>query len=132
LENQTLVTSAGGAEDRGGKLHLIGLFSEGGVHSTVEHMYALLQMAERYGIEPILHIITDGRDTPPESALGYALKLEEYLSQHPGIVASVSGRYYTMDRDKRWAAHRDGLPRHRAARRASRRSRRAGAYRAVA
>ena len=103
FENETLVTALQGVKTRGGKLHLIGLFGEGGVHSHSKHMYALLAMAERNGIEPILHIITDGRDTPPESALGYALQLEEYLSQHPGIVASVSGRYYTMDRDKRWA-----------------------------
>lgn len=103
FENDTLIQALESVRARAGKLHLIGLFGEGGVHSHSKHMYALLAMAERYGIEPILHVITDGRDTPPESALGYALTLEEYLSQHPGIVASVCGRYYTMDRDKRWA-----------------------------
>jgi len=102
-ENETLLASLAALKARGGKLHLIGLFGEGGVHSHSKHMYALLNLAERQGIEPIIHVITDGRDTPPESALGFALKLETYLSQHPGIVASVSGRYYTMDRDKRWA-----------------------------
>jgi 2,3-bisphosphoglycerate-independent phosphoglycerate mutase len=65
-------------------------------------MYALLDAAARAGIVPIIHIITDGRDTPPESALGYARALENYLSTHPGVIASVTGRYYTMDRDKRW------------------------------
>ena len=102
-ENETLLASLSALMARGGKLHLVGLLGEGGVHSHSKHMYALLAMAERQGIEPILHVITDGRDTPPESALGFAMTLEEYLSQHPGVVASVSGRYYTMDRDKRWA-----------------------------
>ncbi len=102
-ENGALLTALEGVRSRRGKLHLIGLFGEGGVHSHSKHLYALLQMAERAGVEPIVHVITDGRDTPPESGLGYALRLEEYLSQHPGVVASVSGRYYTMDRDKRWA-----------------------------
>jgi len=102
-ENETLLETIEGVKARGGKLHLIGLFGEGGVHSHGKHMYALLTLAERHGIEPILHVITDGRDTPPESALEFARRLEEYLSQHPGIVADVTGRYYTMDRDKRWA-----------------------------
>jgi len=101
-ENEILLAALEGVKNRRGKLHLIGLFGEGGVHSHSKHLYALLQMAERNGIEPIIHVITDGRDTPPESGLGYALTLEAYLSKHPGIVASVCGRYYTMDRDKRW------------------------------
>jgi 2,3-bisphosphoglycerate-independent phosphoglycerate mutase len=87
---------------RNGKLHLIGLFGEGGVHSHSDHMYALMRLAEQIGITPILHIITDGRDTPPESALGYARTLETYLEDLPGVIASISGRYYTMDRDRRW------------------------------
>ena len=102
--NPTLVETLERAKARGGKLHLIGLLGEGGVHSYDKHMYALLQTAEQHGITPILHVITDGRDTPPESALGYARKLEAYLAEgHPGIIASVIGRYYIMDRDKRWA-----------------------------
>ena len=87
---------------RGGKLHLIGLLGEGGVHSHSDHMYALLAAAEAAGITPIIHLITDGRDTPPNSAAGYAARLEGYLAVHPGVVASLCGRYYTMDRDKRW------------------------------
>ncbi|MCP4420331.1 MAG: 2,3-bisphosphoglycerate-independent phosphoglycerate mutase, partial [Chloroflexi bacterium] len=66
------------------------------------HLYALLQMAEAAQIDPILHMITDGRDTPPQSARPFTQKLEKYLTNHPGVIASVSGRYYTMDRDKRW------------------------------
>lgn len=101
--NDTLVTTLAGVKARGGKLHLIGLLGEGGVHSHSKHMYALMLAAENQGVTPILHVITDGRDTPPESALTYARELEQYLADnHPGIVASVTGRYYIMDRDKRW------------------------------
>lgn len=87
---------------KGGKLHIIGLLGEGGVHSHSRHLYALLETAESHAITPILHLITDGRDTPPQSGLGFVERLETYLTQHPGIIASVCGRYYTMDRDKRW------------------------------
>lgn len=87
---------------KGSKLHLIGLLGEGGVHSFSGHMYALLEMAKREGVEPILHLITDGRDTPPHSAAGFVADLEAYLADNPGTIASVCGRYYTMDRDKRW------------------------------
>ena len=85
-----------------GKLHLIGLMGDGGVHSHHDHLYALLQMAETAVIDPIVHVITDGRDTPPQSGLGFVQKLESYLADHPGVIASVCGRYYTMDRDNRW------------------------------
>lgn len=102
FENETLLQAYQNVKARGGKLHLIGLFGEGGVHSFSGHLYALLALAERQGIAPIIHIITDGRDTPPESGIGYAKRLEAYLVDHPGVVASVCGRYYTMDRDKRW------------------------------
>ena len=100
--NETLVETLNGVKSRGGKLHLIGLLGEGGVHSHSKHMYALLQAAENYKISPIIHVITDGRDTPPESALEFGRRLENYLTEHPGIIASVVGRYYIMDRDKRW------------------------------
>lgn len=102
--NQVLLSTLEGVKSRGKKLHIIGLLGDGGVHSHSKHMYALLAASERHGIEPILHVITDGRDTPPESALGFARELEAYLADnHPGIIASVVGRYYIMDRDKRWA-----------------------------
>lgn len=97
-----LAEALAGLRQRGGKLHLIGLLGEGGVHSHSDHMVALLAAAEVAGVTPILHLITDGRDTPPNSAAGYAARLEAYLAVHPGVVASVCGRYYTMDRDKRW------------------------------
>jgi 2,3-bisphosphoglycerate-independent phosphoglycerate mutase len=89
-------------KENNGKLHLIGLLGNGGVHSHQDHLYALLRLAEEADIDPIVHVITDGRDTPPQSGIGFVQKLETYLDDHPGVVASVSGRYYTMDRDRRW------------------------------
>ncbi len=85
-----------------GRLHLMGLFSDGGVHSHEEHFYGLLRVCEANSIEPIIHLITDGRDTPPTSGITFVEKLESYLQTHPGTIASISGRYYAMDRDKRW------------------------------
>jgi len=87
-----------------GKLHLIGLLSDGGVHSHITHLFALLEMAEQMGLERVyVHAVLDGRDVPPRSALTYFKELKEKFSEIGiGKVATVSGRYYTMDRDKRW------------------------------
>ena len=100
--NQALAGALAGVTARGSKLHLIGLFSDGGVHSHVNHLNALIDIANAAGIEPLLHLITDGRDTPPESGIGFARDLEARLQTSRATVASVSGRYYTMDRDRRW------------------------------
>lgn len=108
FENETLVTAVNQAKERGGKVHVIGLFGPGGVHSHENHMYAILDMANRQGIEPILHVITDGRDTPPESAIRFADRLYQYKDGNDVTVASVSGRYYTMDRDRRWQRTQKG------------------------
>ncbi|MFZ3050038.1 MAG: 2,3-bisphosphoglycerate-independent phosphoglycerate mutase [Methanothrix sp.] len=88
----------------GSKLHLIGLLSDGGVHSHITHLYALLEMARSMDLSRVfVHAILDGRDVPPRSALGYFRDLEEKFSQiGTGSTATVSGRYYTMDRDRRW------------------------------
>ena len=100
--NQVLADAMTAVKARGGKLHLIGLFSDGGVHSHVNHLNALIDIANSADIAPVLHLITDGRDTPPESGIGFARDLEARLQHSRATVASVSGRYYTMDRDKRW------------------------------
>ena len=92
----------------GSKLHVVGLFGDGGVHSHSDHMYAILDMANDEGIDPILHIITDGRDTPPQSSIDFLGKLEAYQQDKTVTVASVCGRYYIMDRDKRWERTRMG------------------------
>ncbi len=87
----------------GGNLHLIGLLGNGGVHSHEDHLYALLKLAQRQGLNPIVHVITDGRDTPPQSSAFFIKKLEQFVQEEGvGLIASVSGRYYAMDRDNRW------------------------------
>jgi 2,3-bisphosphoglycerate-independent phosphoglycerate mutase len=101
-ENPVLLEAMQKAKEA--KLHLIGLLSDGGVHSHITHLYALLEMAAKMGLEQVyVHAILDGRDVPPRSALTYFQKLEEKISRiGTGRVATVSGRYYTMDRDRRW------------------------------
>lgn len=85
-------------------LHVMGLLSDGGVHSHIRHLYALLELAKRKGIENVyVHCFLDGRDTPPASAEGYIAKLEEKMKEKEiGKIASITGRFYAMDRDKRW------------------------------
>jgi 2,3-bisphosphoglycerate-independent phosphoglycerate mutase len=100
--NQTLQTAADHVRQQGSKLHLIGLLGSGGVHSSSRHLYALLEFAHRQGLEPMLHIITDGRDTPPQSGIHFLQELEMQLAKWGGVIGSVSGRYYIMDRDRRW------------------------------
>ena len=88
----------------GSNLHIMGLLSDGGVHSHIRHLYALLELAKRKGIENVyVHAFLDGRDTPPASAEGYITKLEEKMKEKEiGKIASITGRFYAMDRDKRW------------------------------
>lgn len=85
------------------KLHLIGLVSEGGVHSSQTHLHALCDLAKTQGLEDVfIHAFTDGRDCDPKSGLGFIRNLEKHLESSVGKVASVIGRYYAMDRDNRW------------------------------
>lgn len=84
-------------------LHLIGLVSDGGVHSHIEHIKAITTICAEKGIQNVfIHAFTDGRDTDPKSGLGFIKALEAHLEQSTGKIASVTGRYYAMDRDKRW------------------------------
>ena len=86
------------------QLHLMGLVSDGGVHSSIEHLFALLELAKREKVEQVyIHAFLDGRDTPPTSGLGYIRQLEDFIARRGiGRIATVMGRYYAMDRDKRW------------------------------
>ncbi len=86
------------------KLHLMGLLSDGGVHSHNTHLYALVELAKKHGLKDVLiHCFLDGRDVPPQSAKEYLKQLEDKLNEIGiGQIASISGRYYAMDRDKRW------------------------------
>lgn len=103
FENNILTTAFKKASEKG-KIHFMGLFSDGGVHSNNEHLYALLEMAEKYNINnAFVHAFTDGRDTSPHGGAEY-LKQFEHKADEIGIgtMASVVGRYYAMDRDNRW------------------------------
>lgn len=104
FENPVLLEAIKNAKANGGKLHLMGLVSPGGVHSHTDHLYALLQMAKKYDLEKVyVHAFLDGRDVPPKSARDYLISLEEKIAEiGVGQIATVSGRYYAMDRDKRW------------------------------
>ena len=86
------------------KLHIMGLLSDGGVHSHIRHLYALLELAKRKDFENVfIHCFLDGRDTPPASAETYIMKLNEKIQEKGvGKIATISGRFYSMDRDKRW------------------------------
>lgn len=102
--NEWLVKAMTACRDKGTALHLMGLLSPGGVHSHSSHLYALLEMAVEMGIRQVyIHAFLDGRDVPPASALEYMQDLEKEIERiGVGQVATVSGRYYAMDRDKRW------------------------------
>ncbi|UXI68625.1 2,3-bisphosphoglycerate-independent phosphoglycerate mutase [Tahibacter amnicola] len=103
-QNEALVGACTAARAAGGTLHLFGLVSPGGVHSHEQHILAMIDMAAKQGVERIaVHAFLDGRDTPPRSAEPSLRLLEERCVQTPGAsIATVSGRYYAMDRDKRW------------------------------
>lgn len=103
-DNPALVRAMGEAKQEGKALHLMGLLSDGGVHSHLDHLFALLDLAKAHGVGQVfVHILLDGRDVPPASALEYIQQLEDKMADiQLGQIATVSGRYYTMDRDKRW------------------------------
>jgi 2,3-bisphosphoglycerate-independent phosphoglycerate mutase len=103
-KNEVLLNALRMTAKKSGRLHLMGLLGDGGVHSHQRHMEALIEMARREKIASIyLHLFLDGRDTPPTSAEQFILDLNEKLKAWPNVrIATVSGRYYAMDRDKRW------------------------------
>ena len=88
----------------GGRLHFFGLLSHGSVHSSIEHLFALVDAAAKAAVPIAVHAFGDGRDVPPSSMQIYVAQLEAHLAKAgtPGAIASVSGRFYAMDRDKRW------------------------------
>jgi len=101
-ENPTLLDAAKEAKRQNRPLHLLGLVSDGGVHSHLDHLKALLTFCNEQKVKPVLHMFTDGRDTSPKSALTFLEQITPYLKQAQGEIATISGRYYAMDRDKRW------------------------------
>ncbi|MBO9729085.1 MAG: 2,3-bisphosphoglycerate-independent phosphoglycerate mutase [Chitinophaga sp.] len=101
--NPILLDTLAHAKNNGKALHLIGLVSDGGVHSHIQHLKALTDIAKAQGLEKVyIHAFTDGRDTDPKSGLGFLESLSAHLATSTGKIASVTGRYYAMDRDKRW------------------------------
>ena len=104
FKNEALTAAMESAKTNGKALHLIGLLSNGGVHSHNTHLYGLLEMAKRMGLENVyVHAIMDGRDVPPDSGKGFIEELEAKMAEiGVGKIASVTGRYYAMDRDNRW------------------------------
>lgn len=104
FENSVLIEAMGQVKKRGSSLHLLGLVSDGCVHSSLNHLYALLRMAKGEGVEKVLvHAFLDGRDTSPTSGAGFIQQLLDKFKEYGiGRLATVAGRYYAMDRDKRW------------------------------
>lgn len=101
-DNNAIVAAMQRCKEKQRPLHLLGLVSDGGVHSHIDHLSALIHLCARQGVQPVLHAITDGRDTAPDSASSFFARIMPVLESAGGILASVSGRYYAMDRDKRW------------------------------
>lgn len=104
FENEVLDAAVDSAVADDRAVHFMGLLSDGGVHSHLEHLYALVRLAKRRGAERVyVHCFLDGRDVPPDSGLGFIDELEEFLeAEGVGSIATVMGRYYAMDRDNRW------------------------------
>ena len=103
LENKEINAVYDYVRKSGKKLHLMGLTSHGGVHSSLDHVYEFLRVAKEQGLDKVfVHAFMDGRDTDPRSGKGFVAELEEKMAETTGKVASVCGRFYAMDRDKRW------------------------------
>ena len=102
FNNAALVSAVEDAAEQQRPLHLVGLVSDGGVHSHIDHLFALIELCTQHKVKPVVHMITDGRDTAQMSALVYLHELESKLDDADGCIATVCGRYYAMDRDHRW------------------------------
>ncbi|MDH4403129.1 MAG: 2,3-bisphosphoglycerate-independent phosphoglycerate mutase [Flavobacterium sp.] len=102
-KEQVLIDAFTYAKEHNKKVHLLGLVSDGGVHSHTSHLRGLINASQEYGLEKVyIHAFTDGRDVDPKSGKKYIQDLENYISKTPVKIASIIGRYYAMDRDKRW------------------------------
>ena len=104
MQNPEIVSAYTYAKDNGKKLHLMGLTSNGGVHSSLDHLYKLIEIARKYGLEQTyVHCFMDGRDTDPKSGVGFIRDLQAHCQANGAHIAGIVGRFYAMDRDKRWA-----------------------------
>ena len=103
MDNPEIKSAYSYARDNGKALHLMGLTSDGGVHSSLDHLFALCDIAKTYGLAKVyIHCFMDGRDTDPRSGKGFIEQLQAHCEKSTGVIASIIGRYYAMDRDKRW------------------------------
>lgn len=103
MKNPEIVSAFTYAKNNGKSVHFMGLTSDGGVHSSLDHLFKLCDIAKEYNIEnTFIHCFMDGRDTDPKSGKGFIEQLHEYTKKSTGKIASIIGRYYAMDRDKRW------------------------------
>ena len=103
FENQEIIKAFEYAKSNGKQVHFMGLVSDGGVHSSLDHLMKLCDISKKYGIDrTFVHCFMDGRDTDPRSGKGYVERLQAHMAKSTGRIASVIGRYYAMDRDKRW------------------------------
>ena len=104
LKNPEIVAAYTYAKQNGKKLHLMGLTSTGGVHSSLDHLFKLVEIAKEYGIadNTFVHCFMDGRDTDPKSGKGFIADLQKVCDENGAHIASIIGRFYAMDRDKRW------------------------------
>ncbi len=103
FDNAAFVSAIQHAKQHQSKLHLWGLFSEGGVHSHIDHLKALIQLANHHEVTPWLHLMTDGRDVSPHQAASDLAAFESFLTDHSAVIATVMGRFFSMDRDNIWA-----------------------------
>ena len=104
LQNEGIVRAFTYAKEQGKKVHLLGLTSSGGVHSSLDHLFKLIDIAKEYGVEArtFVHSFMDGRDTDPKSGKGFIADLQAHCDKQGTSIASIVGRFYAMDRDKRW------------------------------
>lgn len=104
FENTAFIDAVNHVNQNKGRLHILGLIGSGGVHSNIEHLYALMRFTKNRGMDEVyMHLITDGRDSPPSSALTYIAQVKNSInSLGIGKIATIMGRYYAMDRDQRW------------------------------
>jgi len=108
-KNQQLVEAFTYAKEQGKSVHFLGLVSNGGVHSMEKHLYKLCDLTKDFGLKDVfIHALTDGRDTDPRSGLGFIKNLLDHLKTSNGQIATLVGRYYAMDRDKRWERVKEG------------------------
>ena len=103
LQNPGIVAAYSYAKENGKKLHLMGLTSDGGVHSSLDHLFKLVEVGKEYGLDKtFVHCFMDGRDTDPKSGVGFIQQLTDVCAANGAAIASIVGRFYAMDRDKRW------------------------------